>query len=64
LHDQWFEAPDLEAQKKGAAEIQIEAFKELPYIPTGQFVIPTAFRKNLKGVIVAPILFLWNVEKG
>ncbi|MFI4987284.1 MAG: ABC transporter substrate-binding protein, partial [Alphaproteobacteria bacterium] len=47
LHDQWFEAPDLEAQKKGAAEIQIEAFKELPYIPTGQFVIPTAFRKNL-----------------
>ncbi len=64
LHDKWFDAPDLAAQKKAAAELQIEAFKELPYIPTGQFIIPTAYRNNLKGVIVAPILFLWNVEKG
>jgi hypothetical protein len=26
-------------------------------------VIPTAYRSNLKGVIVAPVVFLWNVEK-
>jgi len=23
----------------------------------------TAYRKNLKGVIIAPALFMWNVEK-
>jgi peptide/nickel transport system substrate-binding protein len=63
LRTQWFAAPDLDAQKKVAAEIQEEAFKEVPYIPTGQFVIPTAYRKNLKGVTVAPVVFLWNVEK-
>ncbi len=63
LRTQWFEAPDLAAQQKVAAEVQEEAFKEVPYIPTGQFVIPTAYRKNLKGVIVAPVVFLWNVEK-
>jgi len=23
----------------------------------------TAYRKNVKGVIIAPALFMWNVEK-
>jgi len=23
----------------------------------------TAYRKNIKGVIIAPALFMWNVEK-
>jgi peptide/nickel transport system substrate-binding protein len=63
LRNEWFAAPDLEAQKKIAAEIQKAAFEDVPYIPTGQFVIPTAYRKNLEGVIVAPVVFLWNVEK-
>jgi peptide/nickel transport system substrate-binding protein len=35
----------------------------VPFVPTGQFVIPTAFRKDLKGVAIAPVVFLWNVEK-
>lgn len=63
LRAEWFEAPDLDAQKKIAAALQEEAFKSVPYIPTGQFIIPTAFRANLQGVIVAPVVFLWNVSK-
>jgi peptide/nickel transport system substrate-binding protein len=64
LIDDWFKAPDLEAQKKLAAEIQVEAYtNEIPYVPTGQFVAPTAYRKNLDGIIIAPVVFLWNVEK-
>jgi peptide/nickel transport system substrate-binding protein len=64
LIDAWFKAPDLAAQKKLAAEIQVEAYtNDVPYIPTGQFVIPTAYRKNLEGVIIAPVVFLWNVDK-
>jgi peptide/nickel transport system substrate-binding protein len=59
----WMEAPDLAAQQKLAAEIQEAAFASVPFIPTGQFVIPTAYRKNLKGVVPAPVVFLWNVEK-
>ena len=34
-----------------------------PYIPTAQFILPTAYRSNLSGVIIAPMTFLWNVEK-
>src|SRR5881227_383863 len=64
LIDAWFKAPDLAAQKKLAADIQVEAYtNDVPYIPTGQFVAPTAYRKNLEGIIVAPVVFLWNVEK-
>jgi peptide/nickel transport system substrate-binding protein len=35
----------------------------VPYVPTGQFVAPTAYRKSLEGIIIAPVVFLWNVEK-
>jgi peptide/nickel transport system substrate-binding protein len=64
LIDAWFKAPDLETQRKIAADIQIEAYTAgVPYVPTGLFVIPTAYRKNLEGIIIAPVVFLWNVEK-
>ena len=51
------------SQQRLAAAEQEEAFTSVPFVPTGQFVIPTAFRSNLKGVIVAPIVLMWNVEK-
>jgi peptide/nickel transport system substrate-binding protein len=64
LIDAWFKAPDLAAQKNLAADIQVEAYtNEIPFVPTGQFIVPTAYRKNLEGIIVAPVVFLWNVEK-
>ena len=30
--------------------------------PPGQFVIPTAYSKNVEGII-SPVVFFWNVEK-
>jgi peptide/nickel transport system substrate-binding protein len=63
LIDAWFKASDPAAQKKFADEIQTEAYTEVPYVPTGQFVVPTAYRKNLDGIIIAPVVFLWNVDK-
>jgi peptide/nickel transport system substrate-binding protein len=64
LIDAWFKAPDLAAQKEIAAEIQTQAYTvDVPFVPTGQFVIPTAYRKSLDGIIIAPVAFLWNVDK-
>ncbi len=64
LIDQWFKASDFAAQKKLAADIQAEAYHDdVPYVPTGQFVVPTAYRRNLHGIIIAPVVFFWNVEK-
>jgi peptide/nickel transport system substrate-binding protein len=64
LIDAWFRAPGLDAQKKLAADIQTENYaNNVPYVPTGQFIVPTAYRKTLSGIIIAPVVFLWNVEK-
>ncbi len=63
LREAWFNTTDAAAAKKAADAVQLEAFKFLPYIVTAQFSIPTAYRSNLSGVIVAPVTFLWNVEK-
>jgi peptide/nickel transport system substrate-binding protein len=63
LREAYFEAPNAAAAKKAAEAVQGRAFEFLPYVPTAQFILPTAYRTNLSGIIVAPMAFLWNVEK-
>jgi peptide/nickel transport system substrate-binding protein len=63
LRDAWFAATDSAGSKKAADAVQARAFEFVPYIPTAQFILPTAYRSNLSGVIIAPITLLWNVEK-
>ena len=63
LREAWFTAANVTSAKAAADAVQVQAFKFLPFIPTAQFMIPTAYRSNLSGVIVAPMIFLWNVEK-
>ena len=63
LREAWFNAPDAAASKKAADAVQRHAFEFIPIIPTGQFILPTAFRSNISGLIIAPINLLWNVEK-
>jgi len=63
LRDAWFEAPGLAAQKKIARQMQLRAWITVPYIPTAQFTIPTAYRTNLSGLLVSPMNLMWNVDK-
>ena len=63
LRSQWLKAKDLEDRQEVAAKLQQRAFEFVPYVPTGQYVAKTAYRKNIKGFTAAPALFMWNVEK-
>jgi peptide/nickel transport system substrate-binding protein len=63
LRAQWLKATTLDERKKLAAAIQERAFDVVPYLPTGQWMPMTAYRKNVKGVIQAPAFLMWNVEK-
>jgi peptide/nickel transport system substrate-binding protein len=63
LREAWFEAKDAASAKKAADAVQQRAFEFVPIIPTGQFILPTAYRSNISGLIIAPINLLWNVEK-
>jgi len=54
LKDKFVHTSVLDEQKKIAAEIQEEAYKQVIYVPLGQFFSPSAWRKSLSGVLDGP----------
>lgn len=63
LRSQWLRATTLDEQRRIALEVQAKTFAGVNYIPVGQFFLPTAYRRSLKGVINSPVPFFWNIEK-
>ena len=61
LRQSWFDAPDLEAQKRIAAEIQREALESAPYLPTGQYFSNTAYRRTITEP-VSEVYAFWGVR--
>ncbi len=64
LRDAWLDAPDRDAQKKLAEEIQIYAMQQVPMIPTGQWFYPTATRDNVTDIVRSALMLHWGVKKG
>ena len=62
LRDAWFNAPDEAAQKAIGVSMQRQAFIDVPYVPLGLFYQPTAYNKNLTGMLKGLPLF-WNVRR-
>jgi len=62
LRSAWFAANDLDEQKKICTAIQLQAFEDVPYIPLGQSIPFTGFRKNITGVLEGQPVF-WNIKK-
>ncbi len=62
LRAEWFLAPDLAAQKKVCETMQLQAFRDVPYIPLGQVRSQSAHRANLEGVLTGLPVF-WNVKR-
>src|SRR5216683_2261292 len=63
LRSQWMKATASETRQEIAAAIQERAFEVVPYIPTGQWKVRTAYRKNLKHLVLGPVIFQWGVDK-
>jgi len=62
LRAQWFDAKTAGEQKKIAEQIQLQAFEDVPYIPLGQSIPPTAYRSTLTGILNGHPFF-WNVRR-
>lgn len=62
LRQDWLDAPDLETAQRLAEEIQARAMQDLPAVPLGQFFQPTAYRRELTGVVKGPTAF-WNLRR-
>ena len=64
LKDKYARSSSPEEQKKIAAEIQKEAYEQVIYIPLGQYLAPSAWRKSLTGVLDGPATpVFWNIDK-
>ena len=59
----WGREPDRAKRKAMMPAIQMQAYESVPYISTGQFVQPVAFRKNVTGVLAAGMPVYWNIDK-
>ncbi len=63
LREAWFDAPDLVGQQRVAVTMQQQFFQDLPYIPLGQYISSTAYRRGLTGLrrgIVLPLNVAWG----
>ncbi len=63
LRSDWMQAKGQDAQKKLAEQLQLQAFQDVPYIPLGQTITPTAHRSDLTGMLDGLPLF-WNIKRG
>jgi peptide/nickel transport system substrate-binding protein len=64
LRDRWIDSTDQAEMKRLDREIQARAFETVPFIPLGQYLPPSAWRSNLKGILKGPVPVFWNVSKG
>ena len=63
LRDQFAKETDPAKQKAIAEQVQLRVLEYPTHVPLGQFTTPTALRSNVNGLVSAPSLALWNVEK-
>jgi peptide/nickel transport system substrate-binding protein len=62
LRSAWLTAADEAARKEICRQVQVLCFEQVPYIPTGIALRPTAYSKTLTGVLKGVPLF-WNVRR-
>jgi peptide/nickel transport system substrate-binding protein len=62
LTTDWVRATDQTKRKQIADEIQKVALGEVAYVPWGEWFWPTAFRKNVQGILKFTAPVFWNVR--
>ena len=62
LTTDWVRATDDTKRKQLANEVQRVALDEVTYVPWGEWVQPTAFRRNVRDVLRFGAPIFWNVK--
>jgi peptide/nickel transport system substrate-binding protein len=58
----WVRAADETKRKQLADEVQKVALSEVAYVPWGEWVQPTAFRRNVRDILKFGAPVFWNVK--
>jgi len=62
LVTEWVRETDQTKRKQLADEVQKVALSEVPYVPWGEWLQPTAFRRNVRDVLKFGAPIFWNVR--
>ncbi|TWT08669.1 ABC transporter substrate-binding protein [Reyranella sp. CPCC 100927] len=63
LRDQYARETDPAKHKAIAEAVQLYVLNYPTHVPLGQFTTPTALRRTVTGLLTAPALAFWNIEK-
>jgi peptide/nickel transport system substrate-binding protein len=63
LRDAFARADDEQERKALAEQMQVRAMEVGTHVPVGEYRIPAAARKNLKGFVTGYFLVPWGIEK-
>src|SRR5882757_9850335 len=64
MRDAYARSTSPEEQKKISADIQAHVLDQVIYIPLGQYLAPSVWRKSLSGVLDGPATpIFWNIDK-
>lgn len=64
LVQEWLDAPNEAEQRRVAQALGRLGLEQVATIPLGQFVIRTAFRRDLSGLLQSSIPLPWNIKRG
>ena len=62
LRREWVAQTDPAKRKQLAEDIQKFAYEDVPYVLWGEFVTPSAYRKNVRGMLTFGAPLLWNLS--
>jgi len=63
LREGWGKASDPAERRAIAEQLRGRAVEFVPYAPVGQFSVPIAYRKDIRGLLEVPLPVMWNVDK-
>jgi peptide/nickel transport system substrate-binding protein len=59
----WFDAKDIETEKRIAEKLQRTVWEEAPFIPLGLQRPHQAYRRSITGVLKGGPTLFWNVRR-
>ena len=64
LAEAWVTEENPDRQKALAQDLGHLALEDVSFLPLGQFVIRTAFRRDVTGILQGSAPYPWNVRRG
>ena len=62
LRAAWLDAGDLDEQRRICAELQMQMWQDVPYIPMGEYWQSTAYRRDLLDVLPGGFAVFWGIR--